>query len=93
MAEEEKRANLSGQRNFRTDAEDRRAASARDAMVKEATVAEEGRTLMRANHDRIVREEKRRRLALLAECSGLISEDPSMVYRVTGQVGKNLPLT
>ena len=66
-AEEEKRTNLSAQRNFQTDAEERRAAAASDARVKEATVAEEGRTLMRANHDRIVREEKRRRLARLAE--------------------------
>ena len=65
--EEEKRTNLSAQRNFQTDAEERRAAAASDERVKEATVAEEGRTLMRANHDRIVREEKRRRLARLAE--------------------------
>ena len=61
LAEEEKRANLTVQNNFRMDAEERKAEAARDSKFEKATVAEEGRILMRANHERIVREEKKRR--------------------------------
>ena len=63
LAEQEKRSNLSAQNNFRRDSEERRTEAASDSKLKEATVAEEGRILMRANYERILHEEKRRRLA------------------------------
>ena len=61
LAEQEKRSNLSAQNNFRRDSEERRTEAVSDSKLKEATVAEEGRILMRANYERILHEEKRRR--------------------------------
>lgn len=61
LSEEAKRANLSAQDNFRMDAEERRSGAASGSKVKEATVAEEGKILMRANYERIKDEEQRRR--------------------------------
>ena len=86
MSEEEKRANLAVQNNFRKDAEERRSEGASDSKFKEATVAEEGKILMRANYERIKHEEERRRLeeAALSLGISLRSMFPESVAEKTG---------
>ena len=75
MSEEEKRANLAVQNNFRKDAEERSSEGASDSNFKDATFAEEGRILMRANYERIKHEEERRRL----EEAALSLEHPTTI--------------